>query len=267
MSSGLARVCLGWLAVSWALGCSEELGGGEVQSSDEVVAGPDADGGQVAPLLALPLDKSWAYAGDDVALTVQLNGVTLAMDGSARGHLHVHWNRIDSEPLLMTDQSSFGLSVPAGASVGEHQFIVALVDNDHQAWSPPVEVSIPLTVRESTSGPWLDATAAPWGAAGDKIVVTVDVGNFILDINGAGDGHYHVYWNSRDQQPLAMSAESQVEVTIPELATPGEHALIVALVDNDHQSLSLAAQKSLPFEVRAVASRSNSDNRGYSGSD
>lgn len=85
-------------------------------------------------------------------------------------------------------------------------------------------------------------------AAGDTLTVEIDAAHFELagEHEHAGHspenlgeastnrGHVHVYFDSFDENPIAMKAERAFDITVPENSLPGEHDVYVRLHASDH---------------------------------
>lgn len=86
---------------------------------------------------------------------------------------------------------------------------------------------------------------------GDEITVSVEVTGFGLDgslmgqSNQEGVGHYSVYLDDTSTDPLAVSADPSVKLTIPQDITDGSHDVLVVLQNNDSSPLTPSVQGSV----------------------
>lgn len=114
------------------------------------------------------------------------------------------------------------------------------------------ETAAPAAAGES--GPRVSVSADKTHAVqpGDVLTVTVEVEGFTLAADKIGQasepgvGHYHVYLDhAAGAEPLAVSADPAVQVSVPGDVTDGSHELRVVLHNNDHTPVEPAAEGSV----------------------
>jgi len=118
-----------------------------------------------ATISNLTTDRTWSVPGGTVTMNFTVGDFEMAMDGSADGHFHVSWDDVERK-LLSYDKTPVEVKIPQEATVGEHKLIVSLRNNDHTPLSPPLELSISISIREgepssadSSVNGWEDATS------------------------------------------------------------------------------------------------------------
>jgi hypothetical protein len=177
------------------------------------------------------------------------------------GHVHL---MLDLQPLVVwfkTDPYTFH-----GVPPGEHQLMVELVNNDHASLSPPViqlvrfrsagsqaQAGLPmapqLSVESPRNGASLSATDfdVSFKAVGINIVpssVPIAEAGKHPEANRVGEGHVHLML---DLQPLVVwyKRDPYHFANLP----PGDHQLMVELVNNDHSSLSPPVVQIIRFRI------------------
>jgi hypothetical protein len=123
----------------------------------------------------------------------------------------------------------------------------ALACDDHDDGPPTLSASIdPSTVEQ-----------------GSVTTLSVTVTNFILAGHGAAaddhhdddaapdEGHYHVYLDTTEDNPILMGETPTSDLTID--AAPGDHELIVRLHDLQHVIIQPEVKVVLPLTVLAGA--------------
>ena len=219
------------------LTCSLALAACSDDSADK--AGDDTSQPATTSISLLsPLDG--ATTGADVTLSYEVSGLTLDGDAigteNVEGHGHVHIY-VDGTYLDVTGETSYALT---GLADGTHSLEVRLAENDHTEIAGAT-ASVEITVATEVAGDPLLAITSP--AFGDDFDTSsfqlgLVVQNFTLSdaiggANVAGEGHYHItvdgayydYNNSLDGAWVTR-------------LTPGEHEIMVELVNNDHSPLS-----------------------------
>jgi hypothetical protein len=112
---------------------------------------------------------------------------------------------------------------------------------------------------EFPGDPAVSATVDPLNIrAGDYFEVSVDLTDFMLDVDNVGGpnrpgyGHFHVYLNQIGEgYLLTHSATSPVDVRMPLSTEAGTHDIIVSLHQNDHSPLSPAVYDTVQVTVEA----------------
>lgn len=191
--------------------------------------------------------------GNVVSLDLASTGLAIVKadgDSSGRtGHYHVF---IDRDPVAP------GAAIPveagivhsadqqvvlSGLAIGRHRLSVVIGDGTH--------TRLGSTLAETTvdvQGPSIDASAPATSAAGQPVVLTVNVNGLSLvkaDGNTSGaTGHLHVFVD-RDPtpsgQPIPVEAgiihTAETTIPVPDLA-PGVHTLWVVAGDGLHMPLA-----------------------------
>jgi len=160
--------------------------------------------------------------GGDFRLSNDIGGVNV--DG--QGHYHVY---IDGTYTDVFAEPDVFLLHTAG---GEHEFMVALAENDH------TEIGVVdfVTAEVAADRPDITIVSPPEGeiVTGD-FVVGVSAENFTLDPDGLGtdpvdgEGHYHVLVDG-----LYNTASGESSATLFGVP-PGEHTVRVQLAENNHE--------------------------------
>jgi hypothetical protein len=129
--------------------------------------------------------------------------------------------------------------------------LLALGAGCHSEDGPPPTLSISLDPTTITEG--------------GTTTLTVSVTNFELVDPGAGhahdgddhhdeggvaqQGHYHVYLDTTDENPLIMASTPSLVLAID--AAPGDHSIIVRLNDNEHKIIQPEVRASAELVVEA----------------
>lgn len=218
------------------------------------VGGVDGEGGDGPAAHASIASASVACAGT-ARLEIHANGVELGEphDGEVHdghGHYHVYFHDDSGNPLVAGWASSVDVPIPASATPGTHELHVVLMHDDHTpidgAAHGVVEVDVAATPCIAPS--MADTTTVPGGT----ISVNVEVGNFTLEAPGGapaeGHGHYHLAFDG-DSETLATGYSTSILAEIPSTATPGEHALHLMLMNNDHTPVADAAHGVIAITV------------------
>ena len=143
-------------------GCSEEsppsgssgTGGTSATAAEDKAAGDAATTGGASSIeISVTADKTHAVQpSDEIRIEVTVEGFVLdsAKIGAAAqpgaGHYHVYLGGPDSEPLLVSADSSAVVKVPADVTDGTHTLRIQLRNHDHSPLDPPVETGVRLII-------------------------------------------------------------------------------------------------------------------------
>lgn len=216
--------------------------------------------------------------GNDVPVSFHVEGLQIVTssvplseagkhpEANRSGEGHVHF-MLDLQPLVAwytADTYTF-TNVPPG----EHQLMVELVENDHSSFRPPLLVQLhfrtqgPQPQPAAGTGPALKVLSLTNGVSlnGPSVGVAFQVSGLKIvpstvplaeagkhpEVNRPGEGHLHFML---DLQPLVVWYKNDPYqfTNVP----PGEHLLMIELVNNDHSSLSPPVLQLIRFRILAV---------------
>ena len=157
------RSCVLTAAIGFGViaGCSEEsapsgtsgTGTSATAAEDKAAEDAAAPGGASSIEISVTADKTHAVQpSDEIRIEVTVVGFVLdsAQIGSAAqpgaGHYHVYLGGPDSEPLLVSADSSAVVKVPADVTDGTHTLRIQLRNHDHSPLDPPVETGVRLII-------------------------------------------------------------------------------------------------------------------------
>ena len=157
------RSCVLIAAIGFGViaGCSEESAptesagtGTSATATDDKAAGDAAAAGGASSIgISVTADKTHAVQpSDEIRIEVTVEGFVLdgAKIGAAAqpgaGHYHVYLGGPDSEPLLVSADSSAVVKVPADVTDGTHTLRIELRNHDHSPLAPPVETGVRLII-------------------------------------------------------------------------------------------------------------------------
>ena len=63
------------------------------------------------------------------------------------GHLHVYLDELMTNPLVMTEETTFQITIPADTAAGDHTLIARLQNRDHSIYEPEVTKEVTITVQ------------------------------------------------------------------------------------------------------------------------
>lgn len=69
------------------------------------------------------------------------------MSHCAGGHIHVYMDDLMTNPLVMSTEPSFDLTLPDDVTAGDHTIIVRLHNRDHTIYEPQVTHEVTVTVQ------------------------------------------------------------------------------------------------------------------------
>ena len=157
------RTCVLTAAIGFGIiaGCSEEsapsgstgTGTSATAAEDKAAGDAAAPGGASSIEISVTADKTHAVQpNDEIRIEVTVEGFVLdsAKIGAAAqpgaGHYHVYLGGPDSEPLLVSADSSAVVKVPADVTDGTHTLRIQLRNHDHSPLDPPIETGVRLII-------------------------------------------------------------------------------------------------------------------------
>jgi hypothetical protein len=195
-------------------------------------AGPATSAGPPVVLVIVSPTTGAVVAGNVVRLDVNSSGITIVPadggTGSRRGHYHVFVDRDPVDPGAVIPVAADIIHtaddpiVIPGLAVGPHRISVVFGDGTHRRIGRN-EASTSFTV----AGPSIDASTPPNAAAGQPVVLKVQVTGLALP----EDGRLYVLVDAEpgpagEPLPDTVLQASETTITVPDLA-PGTHTLWV----------------------------------------
>lgn len=212
---------------------------GDTQTDSGTDSGGDTGGASGRITLLSPVEAGVSYF--DVSVVWEVTNFTLdsanigstAVEGA--GHVHVY---IDDEYTYDLAETSITLT-EADISPGTHTVEVRLAGNDH-AESYELGQQNFATATFDVLVPEIDISEPVEGASLESAGVYVAYNIYDFAVvnevelpNGVGRGHVHLLVNGL-YHDLSIDQEGGWFLHLP----PGEHALGVALVNNDHSAIT-----------------------------
>ncbi|MEW5853693.1 MAG: hypothetical protein AB2A00_33265 [Myxococcota bacterium] len=211
----------------------------------------EVTGSAGVPAVTPSVGTSDIPAGTDFTLNVAVQNFELdashvgGAHQAGHGHYHVYLDSVADGNLLGAGaQPSLTLALPLNTTVGSHQLVVKLMNNDHSPCEPSTEAAVTINVT-APPPPTVSVTLANEHLeAGGNLDINVAVRYFVLDAVGMGGanvdrhGHFHVYFHAvGPEYLLGAGTEPQMRFQVPADATEGEHPIIITLHNNDHTEL------------------------------
>ena len=97
----------------------------------EFTGGEHGDGTHMGPPAEVSADNESAESGHGLI-----------------GHVHIYWDNMDGNPVLMQVEHEGMFMVPMDATAGSHPVLARLHDADHLIVKPEVVVEMPFAVTE-----------------------------------------------------------------------------------------------------------------------
>ena len=231
---------------------------------------------QAAPPVALnvTLDNNTFEAGGYATATIDAQYFVLDMENfggenkDRHGHWHAYLDDATGDYIAASALAMDRVTIPATATEGPHNLIFNLRNNDHSPYSPPVEVSIPITVRVIAPPPpnnvVVEGQTVKLGAylAGDTQYVG-DASLLVYGVNPAqtaiadGNGNYSlqvpangnalVFSNKANYFPSYNTVTTQDQNLVGKKVYMAETAWINAIAANHNVDLNA------PFACHAPA--------------